>query len=304
MEKRNEEITVVKSAEPEKLVVAHASSFKDEIRFYVNEKQYVSATEKDDEGISVELWEEVKKEVPKKAKTKKESMTKENFKVFLKLFSLLGLIMATLMMVAIIISVLVKSFLVYLISINIAFFAFDIIRVVILETRITHPSLKSKHSAEHMMVNFLETNKRLPKNMQEIKKSSRFSYECGSRRLIQGIAEEFLAKILATIIAVISSSIYLTFFDNLIIDLIIFLSVYFLTIFISYRLLRKHGKMGFLVNPIKKVLTIIAQCGNTTKKVEEKDIYLAYCAAKEWMKIVYPEFYNEDEDVFLKNCPY
>lgn len=61
---------------------------------------------------------------------------------------------------------------------------------------------KSKHSAEHMMVNFLEINKRLPKNIEEVKKYSRFSSECGSRKLIEGIVEELIRSIIATVLTI------------------------------------------------------------------------------------------------------
>ena len=48
-------ITIVRSHNPNELVVYHASSYEDEIRFYINETQYVAAKEKAkypaDEGV-------------------------------------------------------------------------------------------------------------------------------------------------------------------------------------------------------------------------------------------------------------
>jgi hypothetical protein len=64
--------------------------------------------------------------------------------------------------------------------------------------------------------------------------------------------------------------------------------------------MHKYNKLDFIIKPIQKVLNIIVQCSNTTKKVDDNDIIMAYCAAREWLKIVYPEFYNEEEDIFLK----
>ena len=62
MEERNNEITIIRGSNPEELVVYHASSLEDEIRFYINETQYISAIEKSEEDISVELREEAKEE--------------------------------------------------------------------------------------------------------------------------------------------------------------------------------------------------------------------------------------------------
>jgi len=49
------EVTVFKGKNPKELVVYHASSLEDEIRFYINETQYISAMENRNENISVEL---------------------------------------------------------------------------------------------------------------------------------------------------------------------------------------------------------------------------------------------------------
>jgi len=196
---------------------------------------------------------------------------------------------------------LINNLLIYLIAINVILLTYSIIGIVILEMRNISSTLKSKHSAEHMMINFLEKNKRLPKNMQEIRKSSRFSKKCGSRDLIKEITENFVSKILASILAVVADALYLVFFDNAIAEFIVFLGVYCLIRFLVGRLLKKHIKMGFVINPIKRVLTNIVQYGNTTKKVEDKDIILAYSVARVWMKAVYPEFYKKEEDVFMNN---
>ena len=52
---------------------------------------------------------------------------------------------------------------------------------------------------------------------------------------------------------------------------------------------------------MEKALTNIAQSTNTTRQVNDKDIILAYCAAKPWLETVYPEFYNESDDDFWKH---
>lgn len=299
MENRNTQTTFFRASNPEELIVFHASSLQDEIRFYLNDTQYITAIEKGEGNVSVEISEEVEREEENKKSTL--TIIKENFKEFFKIISILILVFVGVMSLLFVINSLIENMLIYLISMNVMFSMYSIISTVILEIRTTPLRLKSKHSAEHMMVNFLENNKRLPKNMQEIRKSSRFSKDCGSRNLIKGIAEDLISKILASILAVVANALYLVFFENIIGELIVFLGVYYLTSFIVGRLLKKHGKMGFIINPLKRVLTNIAQCANTTKKVEDKDIILAYCVARVWMKAVYPEFYKKEEDVFMNN---
>ena len=66
------------------------------------------------------------------------------------------------------------------------------------------------------------------------------------------------------------------------------------------KVITKCGALDFIIKPIKKVLTHIAQCANTTSKVKDRDIIFAYSVAKPWLQVVYPEFYNENEDIFWK----
>lgn len=299
MENRNTKTTIFRASNPEELIVFHASSLQDEIRFYLNDTKYITAIEKGEGNVSVEIGEKVEREEENKKSTL--TIIKENFKEFFQIISISILVLVGLMSLLFVINSLIDNILIYLIAMNVMFSMYSIISTVILETRTTPSTQKSKHSAEHMMVNFLENNKRLPKNMQEIRKSSRFSKDCGSRDLIKGIAEELVSKILASILAVVANALYLVFFENTIGELIVFLGVYYLTSFIVGRLLKKHGKMGFIIKPLKRVLTNIAQCANTTKKVEDKDIILAYCVARVWMQVVYPEFYKQEEDVFMNN---
>ncbi len=290
MEKRNIVTSIIKSNDPEKLVVFHAASLQNEIRFYLNDTQYYTAVECED-GCSISLEEESAKECKKKNKI---FIIRE----FIKLFSIIiGPTILAFIGVWHLTKIL-NNRLVLLIIMNIIFFVITIVDVVIMESMETAPAIKSKHSAEHMMVNFLEINKRLPKNIEEVKKSSRFSSKCGSRELIEGIAEQFIRSVVATIFAVIVSTSH--FSSNSIINDIVFLLTYYLVNFVVGNVLIKCGTLNFIIKPIKKVLTNIAQCANTTSKVKDKDIILAYSVAKTWLQVVYPEFYNENEDIFWK----
>ena len=227
-------------------------------------------------------------------------MIRENLKEFIKLFSITIVIPILGFISVFYLSKIIDNILVFLIIINIIYFIINIVNVVIMETMETAPAVKSKHSAEHMMVNFLEINKRLPKSIEEVKKSSRFSPKCGSRELIKGIAEELIRSIVATIFTVIVSVIVSHFSSNTVTNVIVFLSTYFLAKFVVGKAITKYGALSFIVKPIKKVLTNIAQCANTTSKVKDRDIILAYSVAKPWLQVVYPEFYNENEDIFWK----
>lgn len=292
MEDRNKVTSIFKSNDPEKLVVFNAASLQNEIRFYLNNTQYFTAVECE-EGCSIRLDEEKAEVSNKKSKI---SIIKENLKDFIKVFSIIIGISILTFIGVLYLGTIINNILVFLIIINIIYFVMDIVNVVIMEAMETAPALKSKHSAEHMMVNFLEINKRLPKNIEEVKKSSRFSPECGSRELIKGSAERFIRGIVATIFTVI----VLHFSSNSVTNVIIFLFTYYLVNFVVGKAITKYGALNFIIMPIKKVLTNIAQCANTTSKVRDRDIILAYSVAKTWLQVVYPEFYNKSEDIFWK----
>lgn len=155
MEKRNEIKSIFKSNDPEELLVFKAASLKNEIRLYLNDTIYLAAIEME-EGCKIGLGEEEECKTPKK-------MTKKKFKKFIKIFSInLGIVILGLAGLFYLCN-LINNFFLFLIIINIVPFIIVIANVVILEAVETSPALRSKHSAEHMMVNFLQINKRLPK---------------------------------------------------------------------------------------------------------------------------------------------
>lgn len=295
MEKRTNVTTIFKSNDPEKLIVFHAESLQDQIRFYLNDTQYLVAIESD-KGCLIKLDEEIKE--TEGSEKSKITIIRENLKDFIKVISVSMGIIAVCFIGLLCLCEIINNPLVFLFVMNIVYFIMNIVNVVVLESMETAPCIKSKHSAEHMMVNFLEINKRLPKNIEEVKRCSRFSPECGSRILIKGIAEEFIRSIIAAFFAVITSGIISYFFDNSTVNAIVLLVTYYLVRFVVGKLITKYDKLNFIIRPIKKVLTNIAQCANTTSKVKDRDIMLAYSVAKPWIKVVYPEFYNEDDDIF------
>lgn len=295
--KERKSITILKSADPEELLVVHAGSTKDQIRFYLNETQYVSASENDNGEISVDIGEEVEE----KNEKSKLTLFKENFKeifLFSAIFILAGIVAA---MLGIYISNLMNNVFIGVFFIFIMFYSVRLVNVIFMEVRTVSATIKSKHSAEHMMVNFLEANKRLPKDMAEIKSASRFSKKCGSRKKVESIVQDFVKTMLAIMIAIIADIVFSLLIDNSILESIVVLAIYYLAMYLADVMIKKHEQMTFVINPIKNVLNNLVQCVNTTKKAEDKDILLAYYSARGWMALVYPEFYNKKEDVFLDN---
>ena len=152
-----------------------------------------------------------------------------------------------------------------------------------------------------MMANFLENHNRLPQNLAEIKKSSRFSKNCGSRKKVKWIAENFISRTIAGIILIVATYVFYFLSEKFAIYLLILIIIYTLTLILTNFIVTKSKKIQILTKPLESLLASITQCSNTTKNVDEIDIVLAYMAAKEWLELVYPEFYNEKDDVFLDN---
>lgn len=293
---KEENSTILRDENP--LIVEHACSLEDEVRFYITNTLYVSAKEVKEEGelkgIDVGLSRE-----EQYVKTKKEKSKKRDYLISIALCVSLFFIIAGIMAVSLLIGSYFDNISVYLIVVNLFLFLLELVSAIVIEAKTTSPSLKSKHSAEHMMVNFLTTHKRLPKSINEVKTSSRFANKCGSRRLVESKTEDFASRIIAAIITGIVEAIYVTFFTNLIIMMVVLLAVYLGVYFLIRFLLKKVEWVYNLLNPLKKLLTNLAQCANTTKKVKDDDITLVYFAARTWISIVYPEYYNPKDDIVL-----
>lgn len=294
-----------KSNDPEKLEVIYAASRENEIRFYLNAEQYVVAREDDNnETISIEYEEEQEQKDDNSENESiltyiKENIKDKEFLKFLAFFLGISLLVHFLLIVSMMaIATLTSSLLIQLAAITFIFSWGLVIFEVSYECKLTSRSLKSKHSAEHMMINFLTSNKRLPKSMKEIKETSRFCTNCGSREKVRGIAENFVQCILTVIIA--CSIVYLVFpnyKETLLLGMIFFVS-YTTSFYVMWSVIHKYKKLKFIITPIENILNYIVQCANTTKKVKDEDLELAYYAAKYWLKVVYPEFYSEDDDIF------
>lgn len=298
MDKR--EIRIVKAADTEKLIVLHARSHEDKIKFYINENEcFVGEKIKDKNEIIVNLCDDTKNKeiVP-------EISLKDNLKFALSSYHIIlpsALIVFLSIISIIFIASLINNTLISLLLITTIPFITKITTVTLFEFKETSMSLKSKHAAEHMMINCLETYRRLPKSLKELKNSSRFRKDCSSRKKIKGFTNNYLSLSVAGLITYFAEY-FLSFLSlNAIIYLIILVSLYFLIYFLTNIALTKIKKLQFIVMPLENLLNNIVQCANTTQKVDQVDFLLAYCVAKEWIKLVYPNFYDESGDTFLDN---
>ena len=296
MDKR--EIQIVKAADSEKLIVLHARSHEDKIKFYVNENEcFVGEKIKDKIEIIVNLCDDTKN-----AEITTKTSFKENLKYALSSYHIIllsALIVLLSILSIIFVASLINNTLISLLLITTIPLITKMTAITLYEFKETSMALKSKHAAEHMMINCLETYRRLPKSLKELKKSSRFRKDCSSRKKIKGFTNDYLSWSVAGLITYFAEYFFSILSLNAIIYLIILVSLYFLIYFLTNIALTKIKKLQFIVIPIENLLNNIVQCANTSKKVNEVDFLLAYCVAKEWIKLVYPEFYDESEDTFL-----
>lgn len=270
-------------------IVFRASSSENEIRFYIHAEVYIVARENKDGRLVVKIEEKQKKE--KNSKSINEIIKdKKHLLNTLMLIILLLIISITFLVIVVILT---KDFFISCFLFFFLVFFCRVTSVIICEYKFTTPSRKSKHSAEHMLVNFLNNNKRLPKSMSEIRKTSRFSINCGSRKKIQGCLEEFIMST----VSLLAFSFYMNFIEQKCENTIIMFIIVGIISLCIWTLISQCG----IIKPILNVLNIIVQCSNTTKNVQDNDIQLAYYAAKYWLQIVYPQFYSEDNNIFNKN---
>lgn len=156
MEERVEIKSIFKSNNPEELIVFKADSSEDEIRFWFNDEQYVSAKDNYNGTFSINYGEN-KKEQNDIENENKLLIIKENLKEYFKslFFDLDKVEILCFSFIFVLLLSIICNILVCLLIIHCMRFIIEIIAI--LTTNKNKPiSLKSKHSAEHMMCNFLE----------------------------------------------------------------------------------------------------------------------------------------------------
>lgn len=284
-----------------KITVLVSESTENDIRFYLNDTDYITATDGKDKIIVKWITEKDQRKTTLKKKTLLEDI-KNNKKEFL--LSMVTISLFFLLLIQIAVFVLLGNNLFPFLGSLLVFPIGCTLLIGFMEYKNTTPSQRSKHSAEHMMVNFLEKNCRLPKNLQEIKRTSRFSKNCGRLYTKFESMQALIPNIVSlNITAVILSIVITIIFPNTKINstaaTVISAASFSIVYLINLKLAEK-GFFNFIINPIQLGLNYFLQCCNTTKKVNDTDILLAFYAAKHWLEIVYPEFYSDDE-LFCEN---
>ncbi len=304
MENRFTINNIYKSTDPKKLLVWQAKSLEHEIRFYFNPEQYVTARDNYDGTFS--FWyefEDVKQDSNNIINEKNKNMfriIKNNLRKYLgfipKLFFNDRSLFGSLVITFILFSLFQKNIFISLVFLNFAIFIVDLLCEILINNKYLSNSIKSKHSAEHMVCNFLEKNLRLPRNMSEIKNSSRFHKDCGECIVYSESTPYFIQSLLTTIV----TSFVVKYCKNT--PFAFIFAIYTVIGYIVGILIIKYKKLDFIIKTINLALGYILQCFSTTKNVKDNDIILAYYAAKCWLKIVYPEFYNKDDVISFFEC--
>lgn len=261
---------IQKSSDPDKLIVYRAESLDNEIRFYFNDKQYVGIWNCN--STFSFFYDEENDNYDKK------------IPFIVSIFRLLRKILYFIIILGIL------EYLGHLLPkviFQVPFFHVIILHVSLFLTFIVYTartfynssfSLRSKHSAEHMIVNFLQHNNRLPYNIMEFRDYSRFSYNCSTCIYVEDSSITFVQLLIMFLIFFIAQ------FFNLNDLCVVFLMFIFFIIAIYTNVFK------ILYKNLSKIVCIFIQCFNTTRHVTDEDLIFAYLVAQEWMKIVYPEF--------------
>lgn len=293
-----EKIIVIPKYAGDKIIVRLAKSLENQIRFYLNDDLYVAATEQQDgRKYKVSIGSETMKAIEKEDGKHPNSDSKKEKRRRTKLIILQILVSFAMYIGMMIALAIIGNWRFSLLITSLTMLLIGIVNNAIFNLAGTNKKLRSKHSAEHMMVKFIEANNRMPVSIAEVKKYSRFSLECGSRFYVQSKAEIFSICITTAVITIIFSIIIQSLFPNSGLVLIISMLVYFVLLFLMMKLSEKNKKiLEKIIRPIKNILIVINQLTLTTRNVRDQDLVLAYLAAREWMIIVYPEFYDRERD--------
>ena len=283
-----DEIRYYKTSCKDELNVLHASSDENSIRFYLNDAQYLVGYDDDESKIFFGDDNEIDIHMMKKIMKINLGQNRHKSKVILVGFFSMIISIILILFSSYFLKGIFQYHMLYALSMAGISSILIITSIVAIINLDTPKEAKSKHAAEHMMVNFLEKHKRLPNSLEELKNASRFSNKCGTRSQVEAAARISVQLVMSTIIACLCE---LVVCDLAIVYIIVYLISYFLIGYFSHQ-----GQcLYFLVKPIKNLFNLAGQLGNTTKKVRDEDLKLAFNVCWVWTQIVYPEyFYDED----------
>ena len=281
-----------------------AVSYTDRICFYVNSMQYYEAIDNGDE-IEVHLKDDEKNEETEQKffkvelKSEKKSTDTPNNKEKKSYFKKVKDILITnkkdfLIVLGVIYSILISCYIMMSffkealnLGLSIAFILSILFHVIDLTYKMCNEilideDLKSKHGAEHSMINFMIKHDRLPKTLTEVRTASRFSLDCGSRNEIKGRAERYLATLSSLIVSIILQKLIEQKLDNIIAIVILFVSFILLEI-IFVKIIRKKNLLYPVTKWIEDQLTMLLQVFNT-RGTTDHNILVAYCVAIAWFE--------------------
>ena len=292
MKKRSKTTTIAKAKDKgkPKIIISKAVSTEDDIRFYLDDRTYVTATSYGDMFIRKDCYE-----------TEKDKAKKVSFSNSFSIAMITGIYFLVVILIEILIVAYTKNLIILSLLVASSLTISIVLYMGFLDYKRWTPSIRSKHSAEHMMVNFLEKNARLPKNFKEFKSASRFHKNCGSANRIRNLA---MHAIVAIISIPFCNAIDLLIFYNLenvneTICNIVIIAVRLVVVPLNIEL-AEAGIYDLIIYPFQKLLSYILQCFNTTNKVKDEDILVAFYTAKFWLKNTYPEFYNDTDELYCK----
>lgn len=271
-----------------RIIIGNASSSGEEIRFYLNDKSHSYIKGKRTcYGLYIKLERPNKKISIKDKKTfKKVNIMRILFKISIALL----LSSASILLFALLFNIcncyfnnISLSCIFTFVFISLFLFTLNLFIHFMTESTSTSFSVKSNHSAEHMIINFIEKHQRLPISMKELKKSSRFHPLCGSITNFKQVQKVFIFPMALNL----GLTLYLLLIKEpsfLLIKLIIlFLMFGCICVFIK--------KKVYLFFEVK--LNFLLQLSNTTRNVSSPSLILAYFVARKYILHKYPEYANE-----------
>lgn len=281
-----------------------AVSYTDRICFYVNSIQYYEAIDNGDE-IEVHLKDDEKNEEteqkffklePKFEKKSTDTPKNEEKESFFK--EVKDILITNkkdfLVVLGVIYSILISCYIMMSffketlnLGLSIAFILSILFHVIDLTCKMCNEilideDLKSKHGAEHSMINFMIKHDRLPETLTEVRTASRFSLDCGSRNEIKGRAERYMATLSSLMVSIILQKLIEQKLDNMITIVILFVSFILLEI-IFLKIIRKRNLLCPVTKWIEDQLTMLLQLFNT-RVTTDHNILVAYYVASAWFE--------------------
>ena len=281
-----------------------AVSYTDRICFYVNSIQYYEAIDNGDE-IEVHLKDDENQEEteqkffklePKFEKKSTDTPKNEEKESFFK--EVKDILITNkkdfLVVLGVIYSILISCYIMMSffkgalnLGVSIAFTLSILFHVIDLTCKMCNEilideDLKSKHGAEHSMINFMIKHDRLPETLTEVRTASRFSLDCGSRNEIKGRAERYMATLSSLMVSIILQKLIEQKLDNMITIVILFVSFILLEI-IFFKIIRKRNLLCPVTKWIEDQLTMLLQLFNT-RVTTDHNILVAYYVASAWFE--------------------